>query len=59
MMQQQAVWQNIYDWMKGEGREATSTIPLSDVEVKKLSELIHTLDTVADEPQRIGSAYGA
>jgi hypothetical protein len=58
-LQQQAVWQNIYDWMKGEGREATSTIPLSDVEVKKLSELIHTLDTVADEPQRIGSAYGA
>jgi hypothetical protein len=55
--QQQAVWQSIYDWMKGEEKESASA--LSDGEVTRLSGLISTLETIADEPQRIGSAYGA
>ena len=52
--QQQAVWQSIYDWMKGEEKESASA--LSDGEVTRLSGLISTLGTIADEPQRIGSA---
>ena len=58
-LHQQAVWQSIYDWMKGEGLAGITTSPLSDGQVKNLSNLLQTLDTVADEPQRIGSAYGA
>lgn len=58
-LQQQAVWQSIYDWMKGEGRLGNTSVPLSDAEVEMHSELMNMLDTVADEPQRIGSAYGA
>ena len=57
-LHQQIVWQNVYDWMKGEARAGITRSHLSDAEVNKLSTFLHTLDTVADEPQRIGSAYG-
>ena len=52
--QQQAVWQSIYDWMKGEGVSAAA---LSEADVGRLSGLINTLEGVAAEPERIGSAY--
>ena len=55
--EQQAVWQSIYDWMKGEEKDSASALP--DGEVARLTGMISTLETIADEPQRIGSAYGA
>lgn len=55
-VEQQAVYQSIYDWMKGEEKIAPELM-ISDPEVSRLSGIIRSLEGVADEPERIGAGY--
>ena len=59
-LEQQAVWQSIYDWMKGEEKlsaDAAPELTIDDGEVSRLSGMIRRLDGVAEEPERIGAGY--
>eukprot|EP01047_Picozoa_sp_COSAG01_P040001 COSAG01_NODE_3338_length_6234_cov_2.176691_2_plen_441_part_00 len=63
-MRQRAVWQRVYDWMKGEGsaehHTASAAAPspeAAEAEVSRLRQQIYTLDGVMAEPERVGAAY--
>jgi hypothetical protein len=67
--QQQAVWQSMYDWMKGEKEAATgrgaiasasaaaAAAAVADAEVARLRAIISSRDSIAEEPERIGAGY--